>query len=145
MHIAFTGPRRLTDTEIELIYAQLDKLDAADTWHVGDAKGADALVRDWAQNWNIALTIHEVETKAIWAFAKRSKQMVDAATGGKLIAFPNKPCPPDCTPKAAFSGHGSGTWGTIAYAKHKGLEIELHPLAAIERPEWMEQKQLSLL
>jgi len=89
-------------------------------------------------------------------FAKRSMEMIDGAIaagneqsaiacGAKtLLAFPNKPCPKDCTPKKPFNGHGSGTWGTIAYAKKKGLQVQLHPLTADAKPpDWL--KQLSLL
>jgi transcriptional regulator with XRE-family HTH domain len=72
-------------------------------------------------------------------------ESLDAIAQGakKLLAFPNKPCPNDCTPKKPFCGHGNGTWGTVAYAKKKGLEIELHPLTATAKtPDWL--KQLSL-
>ena len=100
----------------------------------------DALVRDY----NPEATVHRIQGNQSWHFAERSQRMVDAVgAGGVLYAFPNKPCPPRCTPNQPFSGHGSGTWGTIAYAKKKGLEIELHPLSAdAQKPDWL--KQLSL-
>ena len=45
MHVAFTGPRRLTETEAELIRRQLKELqNPGDCWHVGDAPGADEYV-----------------------------------------------------------------------------------------------------
>jgi len=126
-------------------------------WHVGDAAGLDALIRDY----NPEATVHRIQVRNAlrrkhlnsiqvngegnqsWHFAERSQRMVDAVgAGGVLYAFPNKPCPPRCTPNQPFSGHGSGTWGTIAYAKKKGLDIELCPLITLETPNWL--RQLSL-
>jgi len=96
------------------------------------------------REYNPKATVHCIQGNQSWHFAERSQRMVDAVgAGGVLYAFPNKPCPPRCTPNQPFSGHGSGTWGTIAYAKKKGLEIELHPLSAdAQTPNWL--RQLSL-
>jgi hypothetical protein len=139
---AATGPRKLTPEETAIALATLSQV-AADEYHIGDAAGLDAIAR---QTWQNA-TIHEVTHPGQrWAYAERSKKMVDAiAPQGTLYAFPNKPCPSGCKPSAPFSGHGSGTWGTIAYAKRQGVNIEVFPLADIPLPDWLQEpKQLSL-
>jgi hypothetical protein len=55
-------------------------------------------------------------------FAKRSVACVDAvmAAGGLWVSFPSSPCPaglvPHRSPSRCFSGRGSGTWASLAYA-----------------------------
>jgi hypothetical protein len=146
-HFCFTGPRKLTyeqGIKIEQKLAQgLGK-----TWHVGDATGADAVVRHYLESVGCYPIVYRAEGKQPWQLAQRSKKMVDGCAkleNAKLIAFPNKPCPGGVKPGRNFNGKGSGTWGTIAYAYHLGLEIELHWLTeGLSEPDWMRQEQLSL-
>jgi hypothetical protein len=55
-------------------------------------------------------------------FAKRSVAAVDAVTaaGGLWVSFPSSSCPaglvPHRSPSRCFSGRGSGTWASLAYA-----------------------------
>jgi hypothetical protein len=157
MEIAVTGARATTPQDNETIKKAVQAHTSAN-WHIGDAKGADSTATEQAQNQGDRVTNYYTDKKlGKGGFAKRSMEMIDGAMrpsgavaegniacGAKtLLAFPNKPCPTNCTPKKPFNGHGSGTWGTIAYAKKKGLEIELHPLTAdAQKPDWL--KQLSL-
>lgn len=142
----FTGPRKLTYGEACKVGATLTKL-KGESYHVGDASGADAVVRDMVERGK--RTVYETEGKQPWQLAQRSKRMVDECAklgNAKLIAYPNKPCPEGVKPSKNFKGCGSGTWGTIAYAKHLGLEIELHWLRpGLTEPDWLKQTQLSLL
>jgi len=58
----------------------------AEQWHVGDAAGLDALVREY----NSVATVHRIQGNQSWHFAERSQRMVDAVgAGGVLCAFPN--------------------------------------------------------
>ena len=64
------------------------------------------------------------------AFAARSSALVRTAAatpGAVLVALPSGPCPfglvPARSSSRAFSGHGSGTWGTAALAAGLGLSI----------------------
>ncbi len=141
MNICFSGARKLTPTQRDRAQAILTTITIpSQQWHVGDAAGLDALVRDY----NPEATVHRIQGNQSWHFAERSQRMIDAVgAGGVVYAFPNKPCPPQCSPNQPFSGHGSGTWGTIAYAKKKGLEVELHPLTAnAKTPDWLGQLSL---
>ena len=138
--IAFTGSRRVTEAQTKQVWQRLLKLPRDCQWHVGDADGVDKLVRIFAQEFEIDLVIHHITSYERWAFAERSQRMVKAIAqpGNLLIAFPNKPCPEKCLPKKPFSGHGSGTWGTIAFAKRKGLAIDISPIKVISKfPNWL--------
>jgi hypothetical protein len=146
MEIAVTGARGTTPTDNQKIKTAVATYTGAN-WHIGDATGADARATEQAQAQGDKVTTYHADKGLKRAgFAIRSQKMIDGAIAlgaTKLLAFPNKPCPAECTPKKPFNGHGSGTWGTIAYAKKKGLEIELHPLTAdAQKPDWL--KQLSL-
>jgi len=95
--------------------------------------------------------VYRAEGRQPWQLAERSKRMVRAIAqtpNAKLIAFPNKPCPEGVKPSKSFSGKGSGTWGTVALAKHYGIAIEVVPLTdGWKLPDWLTQpepKQLSL-
>lgn len=152
--IAFTGPRKIDPREQTIIYRFLNGLQSeGKDWYVGDAEGLDDFVRRahkyYRDEKNLGdlqrFFVSERERGNKYAYAKRSTAMIDAAKGGTLIAFPNKPCPEKCTPSTPFSGHGSGTWGTVAYAKKLGLEIQIVKLADIDLPTWLTSEQLSLL
>jgi hypothetical protein len=70
-----------------------------------------------------------------------------AACGGTLYAWINKPCPDGVKPcKKWMSAKGSGTWGTIALAVGLGVPVVVHTLETqIALPDWLDQKQLTLL
>ena len=143
----YTGPRQLTYEQGLKIEATLAKL-AGESWHVGDATGADAVVRRYLESLRLPVKLYRTEGRQPWQLAQRSKRMVDGCAelgSAKLIAYPNKPCPVGVKPGKNFAGKGSGTWGTIAYAKHLGLEIELHWLTpGLAEPAWMNTEQLTL-
>lgn len=143
---AVTGARGTTPEQNETIRNAV-KAYAGGSWHIGDATGADARATQQAQEQGDTVTTYYVDKGLARAgYAVRSMRMIDGAIAQgatKLLAFPNKPCPTDCTPKKPFNGHGSGTWGTIAYAMKKGLNVELHPLSAeVKAPDWMRQLTL---
>jgi hypothetical protein len=152
MQIAFTGARRLTKAQEQMIYkdfAYLISNHSAD-WHVGDAPGLDALVVRAAAYYGKIVTVYEVEGHQKWHFAARSKRMVDAVAtldNPWLYAFPNKLCPDGCKPCKSPSGGGSGTWLTIAYAQYRGLQIRILPQFPIDPedkswlPDWLQDKQ----
>ncbi len=144
----FTGPRAVTYGQACQIGEILSKLEGK-TWHVGDATGVDKVVADYLRSVGKHPLIYRAEGRQPWQLAARSKAMVDFCYSklphAKLIAFPNKACPAGVKPGKSFKGCGSGTWGTIAYAKHLGLVVELHWLTpGLTEPDWMRQEQLTL-
>jgi hypothetical protein len=145
MAICFTGARKINEYQNEILINCLSKIDKYQIWHIGDAKGVDATAVKFAENNEIIHSIYTVQNKTKrYAYAERSKRMIDACVNGILYAFPTKSCPFGCAPSKNPKGGGSGTWLTIAYAQYKGLKIVLIPLADIKSPQWLEAKQLSL-
>lgn len=61
------------------------------------------------------------------SFARRSVAVVDAvgAAGGLWVAFPSSACPAGLLPSASssrcFSGSGSGSWASLAFALGSGV------------------------
>lgn len=142
----YTGPRKLTYEQGLKIESELAK-GYGESWHVGDATGADNVIRQYLESMRLPVKIYKSEGKEPWQLAQRSKAMVDGCAklgNAKLIAFPNKPCPKGVKPQKNFCGKGSGTWGTIAYAKYLGLEIQICWLEPGTEPDWLTQQQLSL-
>lgn len=152
MDIAFTGPRTLTDAQVDEIKGDFCYFisEPKATWHVGDANGLDALARDQAKTYNKKLCLYEVEGCQPYHFAQRTKRMIDAlaqTTDPWLYAFPNKLCPAGCRPSNNPSGQGSGTWLAIAYAWHLGIDIyffpqfKTRPLDHSWMPDWLHRKR----
>ena len=146
--IGFTGTRFLDGKASGAVQKVLVSHLNSNQWVVGDARGVDSLVRSYGDIYHISLRVFRVPLNPEpWDFANRSLRMVEylASLDGVLVAFPNKPCPNCCVPCAKPKGGGSGTWLTIAAAKHQGLEIEIHPLTeSLILPGWLSQRQLKL-
>jgi hypothetical protein len=137
--LAFTGTRIFTPEQTAQAQSVILSLPRC-LWLVGCAGGLDALVRQHAPK---PYVLFEAVSRQPWELQARSKRMVDAlaAAGGTLHAFPNKPCPQGLTLNRWC---GSGTWGTVFYAHSQGCPVELHPLAPIDLPGWLDQEQLSI-
>lgn len=140
MNICFTGPRRVTSHQAQIVLRKLSELNAR-TYHVGCASGVDAIIRQHLQ-----AIVYHTEGWQPWQLAARSKRMVDSCFwlgDARLVAFPNKPCPEGVRPSSTFRGNGSGTWGTIAYAFYLGMDVEVVSLVEnFSTPDWMNQRQL---
>ncbi|MBH8564455.1 hypothetical protein I8748_20095 [Nostoc sp. CENA67] len=116
--IAFTGSRTMVEGQAEKIDFVL--ANSAPEILVGDARGIDQYIRE---NCTTA-TVFKVSD--YWsgniqkaAFAVRSQAMVKSLSSknGLLVGFPSSPCPEGLKiSKNSFSGYGSGTWATLAYA-----------------------------
>ena len=146
MVIGVTGPRKLTDEQAQQAAYELWEIwnygGQTCPWLVGCAAGLDELARQTCESQQ--LTLYTAAGRQPWQLQARSKRLVEAlaAQGGTLHAWPNKPCPAGLTAK---SWKGSGTWGTVAYAKQLGVKVELHPLTeGLELPDWWAAKQMSL-
>lgn len=132
--IGISGSRSISDEQVELIKAHFSVYNADERIAVGDANGVDALARDFFGD---RCTVFHKEGNQKWHFAARSQRMADSAT--QLYAYPDKACPDTCTPQKPFSGHGSGTWGTIAYAVKTGKPVKVIPISsdAANMPSWL--------
>ena len=159
MVIAVSGPRILTEAHHRQAALELQELaDKNADWHIGDARGLDALAAAIAnsrqKNVNLYYKSGNLPPRA--RGAERSTRMVRALarTGGVLHAWPNKPAPALLKPARSWpkNAEGSGTWGTIALAAGLGLRVQLHPLEDLgQLPNWLlpnqqpQGQQLTLL
>ena len=143
----YTGSRKISYEQGLKIEKTLSEM-AGLTFHVGDAPGVDSVVRYYLEGVGLPVKVYQAEGKQPWQLAQRSKAMVDgcaALSNAKLIAFPNKPCPKGVKPSKNFSGKGSGTWGTIAYAWGLGMDVEICWLEpGLTEPDWMRTEQMTL-
>ena len=141
MQLIFTGTRKvLSEVQVEIIESALVPC-LSYRWHVGDCPtGVDAWVRSANPE---AIVYRKQSLQEMKNPAIRSKRMIDEALllGGEkvLLSFPDRECPNGCKPSRSFSGKGSGTWGTTAYAYHrKDFKVLVFPLVSIHPPEWYE-------
>lgn len=86
---------------------------------VGCARGIDAAVRQAAPG----CQVFQAAGSQGWQLAARSSALVRAASGGGLVAFPSGFCPAGVRVSRSFSGSGSGTWGSVAFAIGQGVPV----------------------
>lgn len=108
---------------------------------VGCARGVDAFVRlafgDRAQVFSVASGQFG---SGSGAFAARSVACVRAvaAAGGVWVSFPCFPCPAGLLPSSssarAFSGFGSGSWASLAFALGLGVSCLVFLPAGVPCP-----------
>jgi len=90
---------------------------------VGCARGVDSFFRVCFPS----AQVFSVSGSSRGAFAARSISFVQslAASGGVLVSFPSSPCPvgllPSSSGSRAFSGFGSGSWASLAFAVGRGV------------------------
>lgn len=107
------------------------------TVSVGDARGVDQAVAD-----NLHGQPHEIFTvqgSRRQDFAKRSIKCLESilpASNALLIAFPGDKCPPKVDAQPRFSGHGSGTWGTVGLALGHGIKVLMFLPPNISYHDW---------
>jgi hypothetical protein len=139
--IGFSGPRRLLPVHQERLMEILGGMAIADSMVlVGDAKGVDAVVTDWAGGADIPVEPFIAAGWRPWQLIQRSKDMVHALAeaDGMLYAFPTIACPEGLSPGACKSWKGSGTWGTVAYAVSRGVKVCVVPLEDVLLPGWLD-------
>ena len=90
---------------------------------VGCARGVDGFFRGCFP----AAQVFRVSDSSRGAFAARSVSFVQslAASGGVLVSFPSGACPvgllPSTSSSRCFSGFGSGSWASLAFAVGRGV------------------------
>jgi hypothetical protein len=135
--IGFTGSRKGFE-DIQLVETvALSVLKAGHSVSVGCAKGVDALIRKFipaAQVFRVASPVAGSVSSYAQALARRSMSMV--STCSILVGFASVSCPAGVSPACSFSGGGSGTWASIAYAVSKGLRVFVFVASNISLPSW---------
>jgi hypothetical protein len=101
---------------------------------VGCAAGVDAFFRSRFPAARV-LRVDPVLGRA--GFARRSIACVEAVSGGLWVSFPACACPSGLLPSASsgrcFSGSGSGSWASLAYAIGRGGSALVY-LGAVPAP-----------
>ncbi len=96
---------------------------------VGCAPGVDAFFRSRFPSAEVFSVASGRWSRGRGAFAGRSiacvSGVVGGVGGGLWVSFPSSPCPAGLSPSASssrcFSGSGSGTWASLAYALGSGV------------------------
>jgi hypothetical protein len=139
--IGFSGSRILSSRDTILALKDVVELIPSHAQvNVGDAAGIDRLVKKLIPN----ARVFQAEPRYSGdksAFAGRSIRCVRSVLepGGLWVAFPNKACPnglkPSTVTSECFSGTGSGTWASLAYAAGLGISCLVF-MPVIAPPDW---------
>ena len=138
--VGFTGPRDLSGRWSPLVGSVVQSVVASGRGvAVGDARGADALVRFRAGQCGVQPLVFVPVLfggrRCAGSLAHRSAAMVRAveASGGAVVGFVSSSCPvhprsgkpllPSVSSSRCFGGFGSGTWATLAFAAGLGLPV----------------------
>ncbi|MGL5125801.1 MAG: hypothetical protein ACRC6U_07405, partial [Fusobacteriaceae bacterium] len=145
--IGFSGSRSVLPPSSQ-IYALKTKFPTQKII-VGDCRGTDALIQKTFKNNNLQIVKRKFEGKG--SFVERSLRFLKILTyeeNAALFAYPgrevrnrkgSKPLKPTPKPKEAFSGHGSGTWATVALAIGWGIPTYVFLDYKLDPPFFLEQ------
>jgi hypothetical protein len=125
--VGFSGSRSLAGRESLasacVSVATLLAARSSCSFAVGCAAGVDAFFRGYFPS----ASVFRVSGSSRGAFAARSVSFVQslAASSGVLVSFPSGACPvgllPSTSSSRCFSGFGSGTWASLAFAVGRGV------------------------
>lgn len=144
--VGFCGFRRLPPAWGPLVSSVVSSVVAGGRQvAVGCAPGADALVRS-APAFPAGAVVFRASSfgRGRGAFAARSVALVRAVAasgpGRGLVSFPGRACPASVIPSAAsgscFSGAGSGSWASCAFAAGLGVPVVVFLPASVVVPPW---------
>ena len=140
--VGFSGSRSLSPAASAALSALLPLVPAGVRVSVGCAAGADALVRSWFGGAASVLLFSVASGRfgsGRSAFARRSCRCVlsvAAGSRGLLVVVPVGGCPAGVVPSRSFSGRGSGSWGSLAFALGRGRRVLLWLPAGSRPPVW---------
>jgi len=141
--VGFTGSRSLAPQWAGPVAQVVAAVQAAGHGvAVGCAGGADLFVRQACPSARVFSVVSGQWGKSRGAFAARSQSMVrsvvGSGSGAALVGFVSAPCPAGVFPARQFSGKGSGSWGTLAYAAGQGLPVTVFWCASgsAQLPAW---------
>ena len=140
--VGFSGSRSLSPVASAALSALLPSVPAGVRVSVGCAAGADAVVRSCFGGAG-SLLVFSVASGRFGsgrsAFARRSSRCVlsvAAGSRGLLVVVPSGACPAGVVPSRSFSGRGSGSWGSAAFALGRGRRVLLWLPAGSLPPAW---------
>lgn len=137
--VGFSGSRSPSSESVSAVRAAVGAVAPSSSVFVGCARGVDAAVRSLVPSARV-FSVADVGFSGRGAFAARSVACVDAvaAAGGVWVSFPASPCPVGLVPSSrssrCFSGGGSGTWASLAYAVGLGVPCCVFLPSGVECP-----------
>ncbi len=138
--VGFSGSRSVPCSQSAVaIRSAITAVPAGVPVHVGCAAGVDALVRSMRPA-AVVFSVAAAGFSGRGAFARRSQMCVQsvAVPGGVWVSFPSGACPESLVPSAStsrcFSGLGSGSWASLAFAAGLGVQCLLFLPPGVEPP-----------
>ena len=117
--VGFSGSRHSIDPQAGDLAAAAVPVGAEVV--VGCAAGVDAFFRS---RFPAARVLRVDRALGRAGFARRSIACVESVSRGLWVSFPGGACPaglmPSASPGRCFSGSGSGSWASLAYAVGRG-------------------------
>ena len=140
--VGFSGSRSLSPAASAALSSLLPLVPAGVRVSVGCAAGADLAVRSWFAG-SPSLLVFRVGSGRFGvgrsAFARRSCRCVSSVAAGSrglLVVVPVGGCPAGVVPSRFFSGRGSGSWGSAAFALGRGRRVLLWLSPGSRPPVW---------
>lgn len=138
--VGFSGSRSLAGVSRSAISGACSAVGSGAVVAVGCAGGVDQFVRGQFP----CAVVFRVSSfgSGRSAFARRSVACVQwvAARGGCWVSFPSGACPVGLVPSsrsgACFSGSGSGSWASLAFAVGSGVPCFVF-LGSVSAPSWL--------
>jgi len=142
--VGFSGSRSLSPGASAALSSLLPFVPAGVRVSVGCAAGADAVVRSWfGAAGSASVLLFSVASGRFGsgrsAFARRSCRCVSSVAAGSrglLVVVPVGACPAGVAPSRSFSGRGSGSWGSLAFALGRGRRVLLWLPSGSRPPVW---------
>ena len=140
--VGFSGSRSPSPVAAAALSSLLPSVPAGVRVSVGCARGVDGVVRSFFAG-SSSLLVFSVASGRFGvgrsAFARRSSRCVlsvAAGSRGLLVVVPSGACPAGVVPSRSFSGRGSGSWGSAAFALGRGRRVLLWLPAGLFPPAW---------
>lgn len=125
--VGFSGSRSPSPASLSALSSVASAVSSSAVVVVGCAAGVDLAARSLFPSAVVLSVASGSFGVGRSAFARRSVACVSrvASAGGVWVSFPSSPCPPGLLPSSSssrcFSGSGSGSWASLAFAVGSGL------------------------
>ncbi len=141
--VGFSGSRSPSPAASAALAALLPLVPSGVRVSVGCAHGVDASVRSFFSG-SPRLQVFSVASGSFGvgrsAFARRSVacvRSVAAGSSGLVVVVPSGSCPSGVRVSGSFSGCGSGSWGSAAFALGTGRRVLLWLPSGCRPPSWV--------
>lgn len=140
--VGFSGSRSPSSASLSALSSVASSVSSAAVVVVGCAAGVDLAVRSLFPGAVVVSVASGLFGAGRSAFARRSVACVSrvASAGGVWVSFPAGACPVGLVPSSSssrcFSGSGSGSWASLAFAIGSGVPSLVFLPAGVAVPAW---------